>query len=262
MSEWAIETLGLRRAFGSVQAVDGVDLKVPRGGVYGFLGPNGAGKTTTIRLMLGLLRPQAGRIALLGEAMPKSALQVMGRVGALVEQPSSYPHLSARENLSILARMRGLDGRAVEEALTLVKLGDAAGRKVKTYSLGMRQRLGLAQALLGRPELLILDEPTNGLDPAGIREMRGFIRELPAAWGVTVFLSSHLLSEVEQVATHLGVIRRGRMVFQGTPADLQKRVTARCVVGVDRPQEAQQWLARVEMDPERNVLPLNGTREG
>ena len=219
----AIRTRGLHYRYNATHGVFNLDLRVPEGGIYAFLGPNGSGKTTTIRLLLGLLRPQAGTIAIAGRermaAHPRGAAQV----GALVEAPSLYPHLSGRRNLEVSRRLLGLPGGAVDAALERVGLLSAADRKVWTYSLGMRQRLGLALALLGSPRLLILDEPGNGLDPAGTLKMRALIRSLADDTGVTVFLSSHLLGEVEQVATHVGVITAGRLRFQGTMEQLLGR---------------------------------------
>ena len=220
----AVETQELTRRFGRVAAVAGLGLRVPRGSVYGFLGPNGAGKTTTIRLLLGLLAPNAGEIRLWGTPLSRGSRGVLlRRVGALVETPSLYPHLTGCENLRVTQMLLGLPKSCIEPALRTVRLTADAGRPVRGYSLGMRQRLGLALALLSEPELLVLDEPTNGLDPAGIQEMRDLIRALPAERGITVFLSSHLLREVEQVATHVGIVQGGRLVFQGSLAALQAR---------------------------------------
>ena len=235
----AIETVGLSRRFGAVRAVEDLQLHVPSGSVYGFLGPNGAGKTTTIRLLLGLIRPSTGDIRLLGQRLRPSGRQVLARrIGALVEAPSLYPHLTGYENLQVTQQLTGLPQARIDRALAVVHLEHDAGRLVKEYSTGMRQRLGLALALLAEPALLILDEPTNGLDPAGIREMRDLIRRLVEEQGLTVFLSSHLLGEVEQVATHVGIIGRGRLLFQGPLRDLQQRRRERAVLAVDHPSAA------------------------
>jgi ABC-2 type transport system ATP-binding protein len=244
MSDTAITTTGLTRRFGKITAVDGLNLAVPGGSVYGFLGPNGAGKTTTIRMLLGLIRPDEGEVHLFGKPLRNGRVVLLRRVGALVEFPSLYPHLTGRENLEVTRRLIGGRRERIEQALSVVRLEEAAGRRVQEYSSGMRQRLGLALALLGEPELLILDEPTNGLDPAGIHEMRDLIGRLPKERGITVFLSSHLLNEVEQVATHIGIIHKGRLLFQGTPDGLQSQLEERVSLGVDRPEEAQQLLAR------------------
>src|SRR5262245_58240224 len=221
MQKHAIETRRLTRRFGTQLAVDDLNLSAPEAGVYGFLGPNGAGKTTTIRMLLGLIRPDAGEVWLFGAPLAANRQSLMRRVGALVEVPSLYPHLTGRENLEVTRRLLGGPRELIDRALDIVKLTADSHRRVREYSLGMRQRLGLALALLNKPELLILDEPTNGSDPAGIHEMRDLIRRLPAEFGITVFLSSHLLSEVEQIAGHIGIIHQGRLLFQGTLPELQ-----------------------------------------
>jgi len=243
MTDYTITTTNLTRRFGKLVAVQGIDLQVPRGSVYGFLGPNGAGKTTTIRMLLGLIRPHAGGVRLFDRPLSQDRIGLLRRVGALVEAPSLYPHLTGRENLEVTRRMIGAARGWIEEVLRVVRLEEAADRLVKGYSTGMRQRLGLALALLGEPELLILDEPTNGLDPAGIREMRHFIRRLPDEQGITVFLSSHLLNEVEQMATHIGIIQQGHLLFQGTPGELQAHLGLEARVGVDDPGRAERVLA-------------------
>jgi ABC-type multidrug transport system ATPase subunit len=252
MSDSIIQTSGLSRRFGSLTAVDSLNLEVPRGSVYGFLGPNGAGKTTTIRLLLGLIRPNTGEVQLFGESLRRRRLALLGRVGALVESPSLYPNLTGRENLEVTRRLVGGNKEQIAHALNLVRLEDAADRRVSGYSNGMRQRLGLALALLSWPELLILDEPTNGLDPAGIQEMRELIVQLPSEYGVTVFLSSHLLAEVEQVATHIGIIQEGRLRFQGTQEDLHAQMEEHIVLGVDQPEKAGAVLKQSGWTARRN----------
>lgn len=224
-TDLAIRTTGLAKVFRKQRAVDGIDLAVPRGSVYGFLGPNGSGKTTTIRMLLGLSSATGGSIQVLGESMPQSLRTVLPRVGALVEGPAFYPYLSGRANLSRFdAADPTSDARTrkdrVARALDRVGLSHAADKKAHAYSLGMKQRLGLANALLTPRELLVLDEPTNGLDPQGTREVRNLIRSL-ADDGTTVFVSSHLLAEIEQVCTHAGVMRTGKLVAQGTLDDLR-----------------------------------------
>jgi ABC-2 type transport system ATP-binding protein len=219
-----ISTRGVVKRYGRLRAVDGIDLDVQAGDVYGFLGANGSGKTTTVRMLLGLVLPTSGEIELLGERMPRAGRRVLPRVGALIEGPAHYGHLSGRENLSLLdASGRGgawrTRRRRVDHALEQVGLAGVGRRPVKAYSLGMRQRLGLAGALLRRPELLILDEPTNGLDPQGITEVRELLLELHRE-GTTVFLSSHLLAEVEQLCSRVGVLDRGRLVLQDELATL------------------------------------------
>ena len=247
-----IETQSLTRRFGQLTAVDKVDLRVPKASVYGFLGPNGAGKTTTIRMLLGLIRPHAGLVNIFGKSIREERLAILGRLGAMVEQPALYPHLTGRENLEIVRRLRGLPKTSIAEALGIVKLEDTANRQAKHYSTGMKQRLGLAIALLGQPELLILDEPTNGLDPAGIHEMRDLIVRLPEEFGITVFLSSHLLSEVEQVATQIGIILKGQLIFQGNPEALQAQLNESVVVSVDQPEKAKTVLSQAGWTVQRN----------
>lgn len=236
--EYLIETRGLSRRFGAQVAVADLNLLVPAAGVYGFLGPNGAGKTTAIRMLLGLIRPDAGEVCLFGQPLHSNHRALMSRVGALVEAPSLYPHLTGRENLEVTRRLLGAPRNLIDAALETVRMTRDADRRVREYSLGMRQRLGLGLALLNEPDLLILDEPTNGLDPAGIHEMRDLIRRLPDEFGVTVFLSSHLLSEVEQIAGHIGIIHESKLLFQGTLAELQKKQQTELTVGVTKPDEA------------------------
>jgi ABC-2 type transport system ATP-binding protein len=220
-----ITTHGLTKRYGAVLAVEGVDLDVREGDIYGFLGANGSGKTTTVRMLLGLVLATEGEISVLGQPMPKSAMAVLPRVGALIEGPAAYGHLSGRTNLALLdasgrgSSRQGRRGR-IDTVLEQVGLGDVGRRPVKAYSLGMRQRLGLGAALLREPRLLILDEPTNGLDPQGIREIRDLLLALHSR-GTTIFLSSHLLAEVEQLCTRVGVLDRGRLVLQERLAALQ-----------------------------------------
>lgn len=242
MGECLIETRGLTRRFGARVAVNDLNLSVPAAGVYGFLGPNGAGKTTAIRMLLGLIRPNAGEVRLFGATVAGNRASLMRRVGALVESPSLYPHLTGRENLEVTRRLLGAPRNLIDLALDTVRLTQDANRRVREYSLGMRQRLGLALALLNKPELLILDEPTNGLDPAGIHEMRDLIRRMPDEFGVTVFLSSHLLSEVEQIAGHIGIIHEGKLLFQGPLAELQTRQQTQLIVGVKQLDAASECL--------------------
>lgn len=252
-NDYLIETCGLTRRFGSQLAVDDLNLLVPAAGVYGFLGPNGAGKTTAIRMLLGLIKPNAGEVRLFGQSVNGSHRSLMRSVGALVEAPSLYPHLTGRENLEVTRRLLGSDRNLIELALATVKLTRDADRRVREYSLGMRQRLGLALALLNNPKLLILDEPTNGLDPAGIHEMRDLIRRLPDEFGVTVFLSSHLLGEVEQIATHIGIIHEGHLLFQGTLAELQSKQQTQLTVGVKQWNEATEFLVNTGWSVQRCV---------
>ncbi|MGW5445696.1 ABC transporter ATP-binding protein [Streptomyces asiaticus] len=243
----AVETRGLTKRYrGGQLAVDALDLSVPRGSVFGFLGPNGSGKTTTIRMLMGLIEPTSGRARLLGEPMPRAARSVLPRVGALIEGPALYPFLTGRDNL---LRYDAADPTAdprtraprVAAALDRVGLAAAAGKKARAYSLGMKQRLGLAAALLQPRELLVLDEPTNGLDPQGMREIRALVREL-AEEGTTVFLSSHLLDEIEQVCTHAAVMAQGRLIAQGTVAELAAGSRGRLAVTTPDPVDAVRVL--------------------
>ena len=217
-NEYVVETEGLTKRFGDRVAVDGVDLRVPRGTVFGYLGPNGAGKTTLIRMLLGLTNATAGTMRVLGRTVPDDREAALARVGAIVEEPRFHPFLSGRDNLRIVAAARDPEAhRRIESALERVGLAGRAADRVKDYSLGMRQRLGVARSLLADPELLILDEPTNGLDPAGINEFRGMIRSFVDE-GRTVLLSSHLLDEVEKIADDVAIVDRGRVVWQGAIA--------------------------------------------
>lgn len=236
-----IEVRKLEKHYGPVQAVRGLELNVGPGQIYGFLGPNGAGKTTTIRMLLGLIRPSGGEVRLFGQPLARHRAEVLAKIGALVESPSAYGHLTGRENLEVTRRMLSAPRRDIPRLLELVGLSKAADRPVRGYSLGMKGRLGLATALLGDPKLLILDEPTNGLDPAGIHEVRELIRDL-AAEGITVMVSSHLLAEVEQVATHVGIIAEGKLRFEGTLEELQRLAQPRITLEVDQPSEVLRLL--------------------
>ena len=219
-----IETHDLCKQYGNALRVAHLDLDVPEGSVYGFLGPNGAGKSTTLKMILGLVRPTAGDIRVLGKKMDGgSRLAVLRQVGSLIESPSYYGHLTGEENLRIVQTLRGVPEKNIREVLQIVRLDGQRGKRVAHYSLGMKQRLGIARALLCRPELLILDEPTNGLDPAGIQEMRELICSLPERFGMTVVVSSHLLSEIDQMADHVAIIREGELVFQDTLEALHGR---------------------------------------
>jgi ABC-2 type transport system ATP-binding protein len=232
----AIEARGLTKRFGERVALDGIDLQVPRGCAFGFLGPNGAGKTTIIRTLLGLTHPSAGSMHLLGHPVPAERSQALQRVGAIVEEPRFHMYLSGSENLRLVAAARGPAARErIGPALARVGLSDRAGEKVKSYSLGMRQRLGVARCLLADPLLLILDEPTNGLDPGGIQEFREMIRAMVEQEGRTVFVSSHLLDEVEKTCDAAAIVDRGKIITQGAIADLAAggEVRHELIVGVD-----------------------------
>ena len=219
-----VETRGLCKQYGQAMRVKQLNLSVPEGAVYGFLGPNGAGKSTTLKMVLGLAKPTAGEITVFGKPVnPRNRIAILKQVGSLIESPSYYGHLTGEENLRIVQTLRGAPEKDIKEVLSIVRLDGQKGKQVAHYSLGMKQRLGLAAALLGFPRLLILDEPTNGLDPAGIQEMRELICSLPGQFGMTVLVSSHLLSEIDQMADHVGIIREGELVFQDTLAALHAR---------------------------------------
>ena len=218
-----IETKALCKQYGPHTAVDHVELHVPQGCVYGFIGPNGAGKSTTMKMLLGLIHPSAGRVRLLGQELTeKSRLPLLRQTGSLIESPAGYLHLTAQENLEIVADLKGVPHKDIGRVLDIVHLTQDRNRRVGQYSLGMKQRLGIAMALLGSPKLLILDEPTNGLDPAGIQEMRALIRNMPAATGATVLISSHLLGEMEQMVEQVGIIDHGHILFEGPLTELQR----------------------------------------
>lgn len=218
-----IETKALCKQYGPHTAVNHVELHVPQGCVYGFIGPNGAGKSTTMKMLLGLIHPTAGRVRLLGQELTeKSRLPLLRQTGSLIESPAGYLHLTAQENLEIVADLKGVPHKDIGRVLDIVHLTQDRNRRVGQYSLGMKQRLGIAMALLGSPKLLILDEPTNGLDPAGIQEMRALIRNMPAATGATVLISSHLLGEMEQMVEQVGIIDHGHILFEGPLTELQR----------------------------------------
>ena len=218
-----IETKALCKQYGPHTAVDHVELHVPQGCVYGFIGSNGAGKSTTMKMLLGLIHPTAGRVRLLGQELTeKSRLPLLRQTGSLIESPAGYLHLTAQENLEIVADLKGVPHKDIGRVLDIVHLTQDRNRRVGQYSLGMKQRLGIAMALLGSPKLLILDEPTNGLDPAGIQEMRALIRNMPAATGATVLISSHLLGEMEQMVEQVGIIDHGHILFEGPLTELQR----------------------------------------
>lgn len=225
-SDVVLRTVGLTRRYGKITAVSDLDLTVKRGQVFGFLGPNGSGKTTTIGMVLGLLRPTSGHVELFGVDTRRDLTGPLKRVGSVLEGASAYPHLSGRENLRVWAMIAGgIPDSRIEEMLSLVGLSERAGSKARTYSLGMRQRLAIAAALLTDPDLVVLDEPTNGLDPAGMRETRGLIRDL-GAMGKTIFVSSHLLGEVEQMCDHVAILKSGRLLMQGEVSTLVGQSTA------------------------------------
>ncbi|CAH0122392.1 MULTISPECIES: ABC transporter ATP-binding protein [unclassified Paenibacillus] len=223
MAQYVLETNSLCKQFGGQISVDRVNLQIPEGSVYGFLGPNGAGKSTTIKMLLGLIKPDGGSIAIFGKPFPKARIEILQQVGSLVESPSYYGHLSGYKNMKIAATLLGVPESHIEEALELVRLTGQAHKAVRKYSLGMKQRLAIAMAIIHRPKLLILDEPTNGLDPSGIQEIRSLIVDMPRRYGMTVLVSSHLLYEIEQVADHVGIIHQGKLIYQGTLSALREQ---------------------------------------
>ncbi|MCA0756453.1 ABC transporter ATP-binding protein [Paenibacillus sp. N4] len=238
MNEWVIETRALSKRYKGRYAVSGLNLKIAKGDIYGFLGPNGAGKTTTIRMLLGLIKPSSGSVHIFGKELQKERLSILRRVGSLVEYPSYYGHLSAVDNLEAIRRILDVPVGKIAEVLDIVGLAKEARRPVKGFSLGMKQRLGIASALLGSPELLVLDEPTNGLDPSGILEIRELIKDMPRQHGITVLISSHLLSEVELTAGTVGIIRQGELVFQDTIESLHRQAQGQIRLVVSEPEQA------------------------
>ncbi|TQK53482.1 ABC-2 type transport system ATP-binding protein [Brevibacillus sp. AG162] len=217
-----IRTENLSKRYGGAYSVQRVNLAVGEGEVYGFLGPNGAGKSTTLKMLLGLVKPTEGSVSVFGKDFSRNRIETLSQTGSLIEAPSYYGHLTGLENMRVMQRLRGVPDKHVEKALQIVRLEKQQNKKVDQYSLGMKQRLGIAMALLHFPKLVILDEPTNGLDPAGIGEIRELIQSLPHQYGMTVLLSSHLLSEIEQVATSIGIIHGGKLLFQGSMEQLQR----------------------------------------
>ncbi|MBO2533870.1 MAG: bacitracin ABC transporter ATP-binding protein [Thermoactinomycetaceae bacterium] len=242
-------TDNLTKRYGNTAAVDRIRLRIEEGEVYGFLGPNGAGKTTTLKMLVGLIQPTEGTFTVFGRTFAQHRRWILSQTGALIESPSYYGHLTGRENLRIIQRLRGLPERNVSEALRVVRLEKHQHKRVDQYSLGMKQRLGLAMALISFPKLLILDEPTNGLDPAGIEEIRELIRSLPRQYGMTVLVSSHLLSEVEQIATSVGIIHDGRLVFQGSLDSLKAKSDPAIAVKTTDNLAAERVLAGQGLKP-------------
>ena len=246
----AIETAGLTRRYHDVLAVDHLDLTVKRGEIYGFLGLNGAGKTTTIRMLLGLIHPTEGEVVVLGTPVRRGGQGPWERVGYLVESPAPYPRLTVRENLLLAARLRGIDPAATEPIVERLGLEDYLARKARALSQGNRQRLGLAMALFHQPELVILDEPANGLDPAGVVEVRGLLQSLAAEHGVSILMSSHILAEVDRLATRIGVIHEGHLIEEVSAAELERRRSARLGVETRDVDAARRALRTAGYDPQ------------
>lgn len=249
-----METTDLVKTYGGRRVVDRVSLRVPQGCVYGFIGPNGAGKSTTMKMLLGLVHPTGGRVELLGKTMnQENRLELLKQTGSLIESPACYGHLTGQENLEILAQLKDVPKKDIDRVLEIVELTNCRHRKLKTYSLGMRQRLGIAQALLGDPKVLILDEPTNGLDPAGIQQMRALIRDMPRRCGATVLISSHLLSEMEQMADQVGILNQGQLLFQGPLSRLRAHSQGDITLRLLHPEQAAPVLARLGIEAAAQV---------
>ncbi|AXY75806.1 ABC transporter ATP-binding protein [Paraflavitalea soli] len=258
MSNYIIETQRLDFLFRSGQPIlQQLSLQVPKGSIYGFLGPNGAGKTTTLRLILGLLRKQEGSITLFGKELAQQRIEILRRLGSLIEQPSLYLHLTGRQNLEMFRLSYQCPKKRIDEVLEMVRLTDAANKKAKAYSLGMKQRLSIAIALLHDPELLILDEPTNGLDPSGIIETRELIKMLNREQGKTILVSSHMLAEVEKMATHVGIINKGKLLFQGPLQDLQRLKSKQSAIEIEVNDTAK---AQKVLNGHFPVKEVNGTK--
>ncbi|MCM3039134.1 ABC transporter ATP-binding protein [Paenibacillus motobuensis] len=258
-----ISTHNLTKCYGSVSSVNNVNLSVYEGDVYGFLGPNGAGKSTTLKMLLGLVQPTDGKVAVFGKDFSKNRRLILSQTGSLIESPSFYGHLTGYENMRIMQSLRNVPDRNVNEALQIVRLEKQKDKKVNQYSLGMKQRLGIAMALIAFPKLLILDEPTNGLDPAGIGEIRELIQSLPHRYGITVLISSHLLSEIEQIANSVGIISQGKLLFQGSMDQLRSKSETRIALKTENNAEAERILLNQGLSPllENGYLTLRGVED-
>lgn len=252
--EYIVATEQLTKKYKSFVAVDTVSLHIRKGSIYGFLGPNGAGKSTTMKMLLGLTSPSGGTFTIDGKKFPGDRISILKEIGSFIESPSFYANLTGKENLEIIRRILGLPKSAVDDALDLVGLSEFGDRLAKKYSLGMKQRLGLAGALLGRPPILILDEPTNGLDPSGIHEIRNLIKSLPDLYDCTVLISSHMLSEIELMADDIGILNHGRLLFEGSLAELRK-YALKSGYATDNLEEM--FLSMIETDNERRKQRAN-----
>ena len=242
--ESIIMTDALTKQYSHKTVVNQLDLDVPEGSIYGFLGPNGAGKSTTMKMLLGLVKPTSGRMIMLGQSVnTQNRLEILANTGSLIESPAYYGHLSGKENLQIICTLKNVPEKEIEHVLKVVRMENQKDKKVRQYSLGMKQRLALAAALLGHPKLLLLDEPTNGLDPAGISEMRDLICSLPRDYGITVLVSSHLLSEIDQMATHVGIIDSGQLIFQDSLSVLHEHSRSHILLRCDDDRAAFDTLA-------------------
>ena len=253
-----IETQHLTKSYGDFTAVSDLNLHIRRGSVYGFLGPNGAGKSTTMKMFLGLTRPTGGIFQIDGKSYPRDRVAILREIGSFIEAPAFYGNLTGEENLDLIRRILGLPRSSVEEALELVGLSQFRRRPARKYSLGMKQRLGLAGALIGRPPILILDEPTNGLDPVGIHEIRTLIRSLPKRYDCTVLVSSHLLPEVELMADDIGILNHGRLLFEGTTEELKQKALSS---GLPADNLEETFLAMIDEDNRNRMNPASGVRD-
>ncbi len=260
-----IETSQLTHHYSANEtAVDNVALRVPNGSIYGFLGPNGAGKTTTLRLILGLIKKQSGTISIFGKSFGENRLDILRNIGSLIESPSLYGHLTAYENLLILQKIYQCSIERINEVLTLVGLSNTGKKRAGKFSLGMKQRLSIAMALLNNPKLLVLDEPTNGLDPQGILEMRELLKQLNREKSITIIISSHLLAEIEKIATHVGIINHGKLIFQGTMSELNNKQIESSSIIIDTNDNVRamnvinQFVSTAQMQNNKIVLPLLG----
>ena len=253
-----IATENLSKEYDGVYRVQDLDIRVKEGDIYGFLGPNGAGKSTTMKMLLGLVKPTSGTIEIMGKLFnEKNRKGILQSVGSLIEAPSYYGHLTGHENMELICRLLDLPQKNIDEAIHIVRLENQMNKKVKNYSLGMKQRLGIAMALAREPKLLILDEPTNGLDPAGIEEMRGLIKTLPSKYGMTVMISSHILSEIDQMATVIGIINQGSLIFQERMSVLDEQRKPQIILKTSDDDTAYRFLAK--LNPQRT---LNGLQLG
>lgn len=253
-----IATENLSKEYDGVYRVQDLDIRVKEGDIYGFLGPNGAGKSTTMKMLLGLVKPTSGTIEIMGKLFnEKNRKGILQSVGSLIEAPSYYGHLTGRENMELIRKLLDLPQKNIDEAIYIVRLENQMEKKVKNYSLGMKQRLGIAMALAREPKLLILDEPTNGLDPAGIEEMRGLIKTLPSKYGMTVMISSHILSEIDQMATIIGIINQGSLIFQERMSVLDEQRKPQIILKTSDDDTAYRFLAK--LNPQRT---LNGLQLG
>ncbi len=258
-----LSTKNLTKRFGKQTSVNNLNLEIEKGQIFGFLGPNGAGKTTTIRMLLGLMKPTEGEVMLFGQSLKENRVEILRRIGSLVESPSYYRNLTGYENLEIASKILKVSEKQIHKVLEIVRLTEDANRPTKQYSLGMKQRLGIAMALLGSPELLILDEPTNGLDPAGIQEIRELIRQLPGEFNITVMISSHNLNEIDMIASHVGIIKSGKMIFNGKIEDLRLHNKPVLIIEADDPDRATRILSEGEHSIKvvGNTLHINGSNQ-